>query len=738
MARIQLDTKQLTENRIPPLRLAFALTVLFGCFALLPIVRANARLEWSILGAAVALLLFQFLLRQQVARSRRRLQYEFLARPVHYVQLVMHMSIYAYWGWYWREVYHQFPLIICQIAFTYVLDMLVCWSRRDNWVLGFGPFPIVLSTNLFLWFKPDWYFLQFLMLATIVLCKEFITWKRDGRRAHIFNPSAVALFIFSVGLILTQSTNITWGQEIAVSQSRPPYIYLEIFLLGLVVQSLFSVTLVTLSSVATVYAMNLIYTHVTGVYYFTDANIPAAVFLGMHLLVTDPATSPRKNFGKIVFGSLYGVGVFGFVWLLDSIGVPPFYDKLLCVPLLNLTVRALDRASVALDTRLRLPTWEPRRANLTFMAVWICLFAVMYRTGFLGSYHPGANPEFWREACVDGRPTGCQTWIRQMKVFCSHGSGTACMALGVELDGGQMVRPTRQRRAKTLRTPASWACPMVVPGCFDLLGQTKDSLFSAPVTQVMAKAASFWVRCTSPAKEFPKTQTAPSRCYSNLALRVGPGGAVAWASVIAPERGQLSIMIWRSRILTRPANAVLRRVVSPHTQCIAVFTIQRRQRKGKPDAPLPVSSGRWRSSDTAPDHLCAPGAACDAAVLPSRVAFSRLTTRSLSARTPRTRSRRARVHAPRMRGFPPDGANSVVRCSTKIVRRNIRISVHVYGKQYASEPTFSCIVCIYLISVGLFLVLRGNKRAMNRPTKSLRVWGQGWGYKDLRHFRHNL
>jgi TPR repeat protein/drug/metabolite transporter superfamily protein YnfA len=439
MARTQLDTKQLTENRIPPLRLAFALTVVFGCFALLPIVRANARLEWSILGAALALLLFQFLLRQQVARSGRRLYYEFLARPVHYVQLMMHMSIYAYWGWYWREVYHQIPLIICQIVFTYVLDMLVCWSRRDKWVLGFGPFPIVLSTNLFLWFKPDWYFLQFLMLATIVLCKEFITWKRDGRRAHIFNPSAVALFIFSVGMILTHSTNISWGEEIAVSQARPPYIFLEIFVLGLVVQALFSVTLVTLSSVATVYAMNLIYTHVTGVYYFTDANIPAAVFLGMHLLVTDPATSPRKNFGKIVFGSLYGAGVFGFVWLLDLVGVPPFYDKLLCVPLLNLTVRALDRVSVALDTRLHMPTWEPRRANFAFMAVWICLFAVMYRTGFLGSYHPGANPEFWREACVEGRPTGCQTWIRQMKVFCSHGSGTACMALGVELDGGQMV-----------------------------------------------------------------------------------------------------------------------------------------------------------------------------------------------------------------------------------------------------------------------------------------------------------
>ena len=202
------------------------------------------------------------------------------------------------------------------------------------------------------------------MLATGVLCKEFITWTREGRRAHIFNPSAVALFIFSIGLIVTHSTQLSWGEEIAVSFQRPPHIYLEIFLLGLVVQALFSVTLVTLSAAATLYAMNLVFTHSTGLYYFIDTNIPAAVFLGLHLLVTDPATSPRKSFGKIVFGSMYGAGVFGLYWLLGWLGAPTFYDKLLCVPPLNLTVRMLDRASVALAARVRMPVWTPRLRQL--------------------------------------------------------------------------------------------------------------------------------------------------------------------------------------------------------------------------------------------------------------------------------------------------------------------------------------------------------------------------------------
>lgn len=431
--------EQSRKNPIRPLRLASAFILVLACFAFVPSVHANSRLEWSVLGAAGSLFIFLFFLQRQVVAAGRKLRYEFLPKPVHYVQLTMHTCIYAYWGWYWREVYHQIPLIIAQIVFVYALDMLACWSRRDNWILGFGPFPIVLSTNLFLWFKPDWYFLQFVMVATGVLCKEFITWKRDGRRVHIFNPSAIALFIFSIGLILTNSSHISWGEEIAISFARPPHIFLEIFVLGLVVQSLFSVTLVTLSAAATLYVMNLAFTRWTGLYFFVDSNIPAAVFLGLHLLITDPATSPRKNFGKIVFGSLYGAAVFGLYWFLGWIGAPTFYDKLLCVPPLNLTVRALDRASEAFSARVRLPAWTPRAANFAFMGIWICLFSVMYTTGFVGSHHPGADPEFWREACAQGKGMACESWERQMNISCSHGLGSACMNLGTALDAGRML-----------------------------------------------------------------------------------------------------------------------------------------------------------------------------------------------------------------------------------------------------------------------------------------------------------
>lgn len=451
-------------GRIPPLRLVLALIVLLACSVFLPAVNANSRFVWSVMGASGSLLVFLFLLSRRVAGTGRALRYEFVGRQVHYVQLAMQASLYAYWGWYWSEVYRQLPLIIIQIVFVYALDMLVCWSRRDKYILGFGVFPIVVSANLFLWFKPDWFFLQFLMLATGVLCKEFVTWEREGRRAHIFNPSAIALFVFSVVLIATGSSEITWAREIAVSFDRPPFIYLEVFLLGLVVQALFSVTLVTLSAAAVLYALNLAYTASTGLYWFVDAGIPAAVFLGVILLVTDPATSPRRNFGKIVYGAMYGAGVFVLFGILDRRDLT-FYDKLLVVPLLNLTVRALDRASDALAARLRWPAWSPRRANFVSMGVWTCLFAVMLSTGFMGGHHPGSDPRFWRKACGEGRPTACRTWAGQMSSACDYDSGQACMDLGGALTDGLLLPRDPVAAGKAF----AHACEIPLPdGCAGL------------------------------------------------------------------------------------------------------------------------------------------------------------------------------------------------------------------------------------------------------------------------------
>ena len=85
---------------------------------------------------------------RRTAKSGRTLYYRFVPRPVHYVQFLCHTSIFIYWGAYWPEVRRHIPALLVQIAFAYALDMLVCWSRKNEWWLSFGLFPIVYSVYL--------------------------------------------------------------------------------------------------------------------------------------------------------------------------------------------------------------------------------------------------------------------------------------------------------------------------------------------------------------------------------------------------------------------------------------------------------------------------------------------------------------------------------------------------------------------------------------------------------------
>ena len=101
----------------------------------------------------------------------------------------------------------------------------------------------------------------------------------------------------------------------------------------------------TMSAVVTTYLFGRIYFAATGIYFFYDSYIPIAVFLGMHLLFNDPSTSPRTELGRIIYGALYGLSTVALYGLLGSAGMPTFYDKLLQVPLLNLSVKAIDRAA---------------------------------------------------------------------------------------------------------------------------------------------------------------------------------------------------------------------------------------------------------------------------------------------------------------------------------------------------------------------------------------------------------
>ncbi len=421
-----------------------AFIVALAAFAWLPSVQANPRLLWSILAASGALAAWLGAL--GLASRRRTLTLEVVLRKQHWVQACAHASIFAYWGWYWRPVYDWAPLIVAQLAFAYAFDMLLGWCRRDQYTLGFGPFPVIFSTNLFLWFKPDWYYLQLLMIAVGFAAKELIRWTKDGRRTHIFNPSSFPLALFSVGLLLTGTTEMTFGNEIATTMLQAPYIYLLIFLVALPGQFFFGVTPMTLSAVGTLYGISLVHYAATATYIFPDEFIPIAVFLGMHLLFTDPSTAPRTELGRLLFGVSYALSVLGLFLLLEYLRVPSFYDKLLGVPVLNLLIQRIDAAVRSgwlkwLDVSRITTGLLPYRRNLAYMTIWVVGFVGANATqsnrldasGTTALHHAASENDLLRvrlllAAGADAQLRGVQG-VTALSLAASHGSASMIDAL---------------------------------------------------------------------------------------------------------------------------------------------------------------------------------------------------------------------------------------------------------------------------------------------------------------------
>jgi hypothetical protein len=412
-----------------------ALAVSLAGLAFLADFRRNPSVLLTLLSAAAIILVWNGLL---IVRARHPLAVNILLRPQHYIQACAQGSVLLYWGWYWRPVYDAVPLIAAQLIFAYAFDILLGLSRRGSSTLGFGPVPVIFSINLFLWFKPDWFYLQFLMVAAGFAAKELIRWHRDGRRVHVFNPSSFPLALISLALILTGTSDMTRGQDIAISQFYPPHMYLMLFLVALPGQFFFGVASMTLSAVLTTYLFGLVYFAVTGTYFFYDSYVPISVFLGMHLLFTDPSTSPRTELGRVVFGMLYGLSAVALYQLLGAAGVPTFYDKLLQVPLLNLSVRMLDRASgsrwlAPFDLARLGRSLAPRQRYMAYASLWAVVFAMLSATQGVGDSHPGQWLPFWDRACEEGRPRACAYLANLQSLFCNAGSGWACNEAGIFL-----------------------------------------------------------------------------------------------------------------------------------------------------------------------------------------------------------------------------------------------------------------------------------------------------------------
>jgi len=413
--------------------LPLLLSVAFAGFVALPQIRANPVLLRTFLISAGLLAGWALLLRMRMDSQGRTPEFAVALLKQHYVQACAHTSILLYWGWYFRPVYEHAVLILAQLVFAYAFDMLLQLSRKGKYTLGFGPFPVIFSINLFLWFKDDRFYLQFLLIAVGFAAKEFLHWNKGGKSVHIFNPSSFPLAIAAWVLLLSHNFLMTWGEVIAGTQFLPPHIYLFLFLVSLPGQFFFGVTTMIIPAVVTMYLWGWAYFAVTGTYFFYQAYIPIAVFLAMNLLFTDPSTSPRTELGRIFYGVLYG----GTVVILEVSVRPSFPSKLLVVPLLNLMVLLIDRAAQSpalrrFDPARIKPNVTGRRRNLAYIAIWVAVFGVLSALGGIGDDFRGQNVPFWLDACrQQNNPRACYRLEHLDRLACLGDSGWACNELGI-------------------------------------------------------------------------------------------------------------------------------------------------------------------------------------------------------------------------------------------------------------------------------------------------------------------
>jgi len=135
---------------------------------------------------------------------------------------------------------------------------------------------------------------------------------------------------------------------------------------------------------------------------------------------------------------LYGLGIWVTYAVLRRLGLPDFYDKLLVVPLLNLSVRMLDRIA-GWEPLGRFGRWETafglRRLNMIHMGCWALLFIAMLGTGFVEAPLPGASSAFGQDAAPApaGSPLSADL-MRKMQLLLTR------FGKDVDLDAGLSAR----------------------------------------------------------------------------------------------------------------------------------------------------------------------------------------------------------------------------------------------------------------------------------------------------------
>jgi hypothetical protein len=348
------DDLKLLPARLPDASAA-TLASLQGHFAIWPIPPWVRPLEHLAL-AAIALAAWALALFARLRWRRRRPGLDSVVKLTHLLPVAIQILLFAYWALYFRDVLDMLPLILLQLVFAYLFDILLGLTLRDRWTASFGPIPVVLSANLFVWFPPAASWLGLLVIATGLASKALI---RRGDR-HIFNPSAFGVAV--VGLACIVFPAHAPYVDIAHQLNMPPNMLELIFLLALIPQARLPIVLVSLGALPVIeYGSEI-------APFIRPAGFWAPVFLAVVLLATDPATIPKTGLGRLLFGATLGLLMLVISTWLQGQGISDFYGKVLPIPLVNAMNPWFDRAAAALSPQIS-GLFAPRH-NRVHVALW--------------------------------------------------------------------------------------------------------------------------------------------------------------------------------------------------------------------------------------------------------------------------------------------------------------------------------------------------------------------------------
>jgi hypothetical protein len=293
--------------------------------------------------------------------------------PVHFVQGFVQSSVLLFLSFYSPVIGQQVPLILFQLLFALNFDMLCSIIFYRSVRLNLAAVPIVMSFNLFLWFRPNYFLLQLGFIALGVLSKYLFRWVRHGKLIHIFNPSAIAMFFGTLLVLYWEEISAIGKISNAYSSSRP-YVFMFVFLVGLISITLGRVALVTFGTVLTMFVIDQASLLFVGEPLMTTWISPS-LLVGMTLLVTDPATTPKGPRGQFLYGVAYAFSIVISYGFLSYIHCPGYYSKIIGLPFLNLAVRWFDR----LDPQPKVTDSDPWDwSNVKFSALYAAIFIMLY------------------------------------------------------------------------------------------------------------------------------------------------------------------------------------------------------------------------------------------------------------------------------------------------------------------------------------------------------------------------